>query len=73
MHKNLLFSLQLFFLYLIYSLGGYDRNKTRPRRRLILILRKVLQFRVGAIPSEPNNICRAVGPFFLFKINIIAD
>ena len=73
MHKNLLFSLQLFFLYLIYSLGGYDRNKTRPRRRLILILRKVLQFRVGAIPSEPNNIYRAVGPFFLFKINIIAD
>ena len=26
------FFLQFTFLYLIYSLGGYNRNKTRPRR-----------------------------------------
>ena len=36
-------------------LGGYKRNKTPPTNP---ILRKLVQFRVGAIPSEPYEcIC----------------
>ena len=35
---NLNFFLTFFFLSLIYSLGGYNRNKTRPRRPQIQFL-----------------------------------
>ena len=49
--KNIQFSL----LYLIYSIGGYDRNKNPPLTTTNPILRKWVQFRVGAIPSEPTH------------------
>jgi hypothetical protein len=47
------FFLQFSFLYLSYSLGGYNKNKTRPWRPRIQ-LGKWVEFRVGAfaIPSE---------------------
>ena len=53
---NFFVCMKLKLFYLIYSLGGYNRNKTRPRRPRIQILRKWLQFRVDAIPSKPGFI-----------------
>ena len=53
MHK-LNFFLQYFFLYRIYSLGGYNRNKTRPMATTNPILRKWVRSCVGAIPSKPK-------------------
>ena len=48
MHKTFFF-LTIFFLYLNNSLGGYNRNKTRPRRP------KPNFKKVGAIPCGCNT------------------
>ena len=50
MYKLFSFFLTIAFLYLIYSLGRYNMNKTRHDHESNL--RKWMQFRVGAILSE---------------------
>ena len=47
---------RIFFLYLIFFLGGYNRNKTRPRRPRIHFKK------VGALPSEPIRTYLATTP-----------
>ena len=55
--KHYFFFLQFSFLYLIYSRnGGYNINKNPPPATTNPILRKWVQFRVGAIPSEPEML-----------------
>ena len=49
MHKTKFFSCNFPFFICFNPLGGYSRNKTRPRRLRILFLRKWVWFRVGAL------------------------
>ena len=44
------FFLQFSFLFLIYSPGGYNRSKTRPRRPQIIFFKEN-----GCMPSEPTS------------------
>ena len=55
MHKTYL-SLQFYILYQIYSLGGQNRNKPAPGDH------KSNFKKVGAIPSEPEQVVGANPP-----------
>ena len=50
MHKNLTFFLHFSFLYLINSLGGYNKNEIHPGDHDSNL------DKVGAIPSEPSML-----------------